>query len=241
MKSLSYKHVPCNQLNEATLQSMLRLMQENYTDITEAQFLKDLSKKQYVGLLIDSEHEVRGFTTYAINPNHSGTESYSVLFSGDTIISPEFWGTIELIRGWCFSVAQIMKTEPNKTWYWFLLSKGHRTFMYLPLFFETYYPQCDGIPEEQKVLFELMEELASQIYPDLYEKGSGIIRFPYEGGELKESLAQGTFDKSSKKHVSWFIQKNPHFYKGDELICLSKIDPNNMRGFAKEFLTQHLS
>ena len=241
MKSLKYNHLSCNSLNQETLQSMLKLMQENYTDITEAQFLNDLYKKQYVGLLHDEENIVRGFTTYAVNPNNSGTEEYAVLFSGDTIISPEYWGTIELIRGWCYSVAQIMKTERNKTWYWFLLSKGHRTFMYLPLFFEHYYPQCDGNSEEQVALFEMMETLANKIYPDLYKKDSGIIRFPIEGGELKESLAQGTFDKSSKKHVNWFIQKNPLFYKGDELICLSRIDPNNMRGFAKEFLLQHLA
>ncbi len=240
MKNLKYKHLHCNSLDQETLSSMLLLMQENYTDITEAQFLNDLSTKQFVGLLCDEGNEVRGFTTYAVNPNQSGTENYSVLFSGDTIISPEFWGTIELIRGWCFSVAQIMKTEPNKTWYWFLLSKGHRTFMYLPLFFEQYYPQLEGNPEQQSALFDLMETLAIKIYPELYQAGTGIIRFPYEGGELKESLAQGTFDKASKKQVNWFIQKNPYFYKGDELICLSKIDPANMRGFAKEFLSQHL-
>lgn len=241
MKNLKYKHVTCNNLDKDTLSSMLLLMQENYTDITEAQFLQDLSTKQFVGLLCDEYNQVRGFTTYAVNPNQSGTENYSVLFSGDTIISPEFWGTIELIRGWCFSVAQIMKTEPNKTWYWFLLSKGHRTFMYLPLFFEEYYPQLEGNPKQQAALFNLMETLAVKIYPELYQAGTGIIRFPYEGGELKESLAQGTFDKASKKQVHWFIQKNPYFYKGDELICLSKIDPANMRGFAKEFLSQHLA
>ena len=241
MKNLKYKHLSCNNLNKDTISSMLILMQDNYSNITEEQFLQDLSTKQFVGLLCDEDNKVRGFTTYAVNPNQSGTENYSVLFSGDTIISPEFWGTIELIRGWCFSVAQIMKTDPNKTWYWFLLSKGHRTFMYLPLFFEQYYPQIEGNIKQQADLFNLMETLAVKIYPKLYQAGTGIIRFPYEGGELKESLAQGTFDKAYKKHVNWFIQKNPYFYLGDELICLSKIDPTNMRGFAKDFLTQHLA
>jgi hypothetical protein len=241
MKSLHYKHLLCKELDQTELDSMLKLMQENYTDISREQFLNDLSQKEYAGLLYDCNNCVQGFTTYAVNPNQSGSFNYAVLFSGDTIISPEYWGTIELIRGWCYSVAHIMKTHPEKTWYWFLLSKGHRTFMYLPLFFESYYPQMDGEQEQQSFLFEMLEELAGKIYPNLYEKGSGIIRFPYQGGELKEDLAKGTFDKASKKQVKWFIQNNPNFFKGDELICLCKIDPKNMRGFAKKFLSNHLA
>lgn len=240
-KVLNYAHMNCEELNDDMRNSMLELMQDNYINVTKEQFLKDLSNKQFVGLLFDEKKKVRGFTTFAINPNNCGTEEYAVVFSGDTIISPQYWGTIELIRGWCFSVASMMKKFPNKVWYWFLLSKGHRTYMYLPLFFDKYYPCVDADANEQAELFSLLERLSEKIYPSLYVKGSGIIRFPNDGGELKEELAKGTFEKSNKKHVKWFLEKNPGFYLGDELICLCKIDTNNMRGFAKEFLSQNLS
>lgn len=238
--SLHYQHFSCDELNESLHEEMYQLMQANYQDVNRKQFHFDLSKKQYAGLLFDDNRILRGFTTYALNPNQSGTEEYSILFSGDTIISPEYWGTIELIRGWCLSVASIIKTNPAKNWYWFLLSKGHRTFMYLPLFFKEYYPCIDADKKSQEELFKLLEEMATHIYPELYKKGSGIIQFPLDGGELKSELAQATFDKASKQQVRWFLEKNPGFYKGDELICLCKIEPENMRGFAKEFLMKNL-
>ncbi|MDZ4667669.1 MAG: hypothetical protein SGJ00_07275 [bacterium] len=238
--NLHYQHAACTEIGPFLFEPMLKLMQENYTDVTKEQFLNDLEKKQYIGLLFDDNHILRGFTTYAINPNNSGGDDYAILFSGDTIISPDYWGTMELVRGWCLTVASIMKTHSAKNWYWFLLSKGHRTFMYLPLFFEAYYPSLEAEPSEQLAQFKLMEEMALQIYPNLYVKGTGILQFATEGGELKQELAQTTFERAGKKHIDWFVKKNPGFYQGDELICIAKIDPNNMKGFAKNFLVRNL-
>lgn len=239
--SLHYKHLNCKDLSASLCNDMYILMQENYQDMSKVQFLQDLNKKQFVGLLFDDSDKLRGFTTFAVNPNECGTSSYSVLFSGDTIISPQYWGTIELIRGWCLSVASIMKSNQQVDWYWFLLSKGHRTFMYLPLFFKEYYPQLAANPSNQQLLFNQLETIAFSIYPELYQSKSGIIQFPIQGGELKKELAQATFDKAGKDQVKWFLEKNPGFYKGDELICLCKISPENMRGYAREFLVKNLA
>ena len=133
---LRYTNILTKDLTQASLGRMFLIMEQNYSSISRISFDKDLENKQFIGVLKDTNNVIQGFTTYAINPCETGTLEYNILFSGDTIISPEYWGSQELVKGWCKTVGGLIAGSPEKKWYWFLLSKGHRTYMYLPLFFE---------------------------------------------------------------------------------------------------------
>ena len=140
---LRYTNIFTKDLTQASLGRMFLIMEQNYSSISRISFDKDLENKQFIGVLTDNNKVIQGFTTYGINPYETGTPEYNILFSGDTIISPEYWGSQELVKGWCKTVGRLIAGSPEKKWYWFLLSKGHRTYMYLPLFFEKYYPAFD--------------------------------------------------------------------------------------------------
>jgi hydroxyacylglutathione hydrolase len=88
---------------------MYSLMQENYDFILLENFKKDLIKKDYIGLLIDNNMTIQGFTTYAFNPNNYTNKKYNILFSGDTLFNagcgrmfegtPEvFWESLSKIK-----------------------------------------------------------------------------------------------------------------------------------------------
>jgi hypothetical protein len=139
-KLLEFVLLKREELNETDIHRMYELMEQSYDHVNYQTFVHDLSNKDYVGLLFDKFKVIQGFTTFGINPKGTGTAQYSIIFSGDTIISPHHWGTQEMMRGWGISVGKIMASDITKTWYWFLLSKGHRTYMYLPLFFNENYP-----------------------------------------------------------------------------------------------------
>lgn len=224
------------EMNESNTRRMFELMEQSYDHVSHDTFIQDLGNKDYVGLLFDRFKVIQGFTTFGINPKSTGSQNYSIIFSGDTIISPQHWGTQEMMRGWGISVGRIMRTDTTKTWYWFLLSKGHRTYMYLPLFFNEYYPAI--YEAKDNVLKSIADETAIKLYGGYYKEERGVIVFESKMGALKPALAQSTFDKQNKSHVKFFLEKNPGFDKGDELVCLAELHPNNIRGYGKKYIME---
>jgi hypothetical protein len=236
VKLLDFVLLPLSSLYETDIKRMYELMVECYDHMDHAIFLSDLSNKDYVGLLFDGDKVIQGFTTFGINPKQTGREEYSIIFSGDTIISPDHWGSQEMMRGWGISVGKIIATDTAKKWYWFLLSKGHRTYMYLPLFFNDYYPSIQEQANDD--LKNIIEETASKLYPNYYNSATGLVVFDTTMGELKPALAKSTWEKQSKPHVKLFLERNPGFYKGDELVCMTQLHPDNMRGYGKKYILE---
>ena len=98
---LVYSHICSKNLTQSSIERMYFIMEQNYSSISLHAFENDLKNKQIIGLLKDDDNQIQGFTTYAINPFGLGTSEYNILFSGDTIISPKYWGSQELVKGWC--------------------------------------------------------------------------------------------------------------------------------------------
>lgn len=225
---LKYNLKYASELDNTAISRMYILMEQNYNYVSFKAFRTDLSNKQLIGILKDDKEEIQGFTTFAINPCNTGTTSYNILFSGDTIISPAYWGTQELAKGWCQTVGGLIAGSPQKKWYWFLLSKGHRTYMYLPLFFEKYYPTFDKDKEDN--LFPIINSCAEAMYGNYWKPERGVISFDESHGELKNPFHKTT---KNNKHVQFFLKSNPYFYKGDELTCMADLSIDNFKRFTK--------
>lgn len=213
-------------LQPEEVERMFALMRENYEGVSEGTFQDDLSRKQLVLIFRDAQEVIQGFTTLAINPAGCGVQDYSIIFSGDTLISPAHWGTQEMLRGWCRALGSIVAGQPDKAWYWYLISKGHRTYMYLPLFLKEYHPSAIGNPPVR--LLEILDDCSRRMFGDCWHPEEGLIRFPDPAGALKPELAEATFLKKHKPYVRFFLEKNPEFYKGHELACLASLAPDNI-------------
>tara|TARA_B100000787_G_scaffold149538_1_gene121584 strand:- start:7053 stop:7724 length:672 start_codon:yes stop_codon:yes gene_type:complete len=210
-------------------------MEQNYSSISFLAFKNDLKNKQFIGILKDVGNQIQGFTTYAINPFGLGTSKYNILFSGDTIISPTYWGSQELVKGWCKTVGGLIAGKPEKKWYWFLLSKGHRTYMYLPLFFEKYYPALNKSKEAD--LFPIINKCANAMYGSNWNPDKKVITFDKSHGELKKIHIETTLKKvKSNVHIDFFLQRNPGFENGDELTCMAELNVDNMKRFTKNIV-----
>jgi len=230
---LRYSLIEKEKVKELDIDRMFALMDENYNHVSRDIFLKDLYEKDYVGILTFDDI-IHGFTTYAINPKNSGTDSYNILFSGDTIISPEYWGSQILMQSWCRTVGTLISKEPAKKWYWYLLSKGHRTFMYLPLFFADYYPSPSGTKDQS--FKEVARKCSIAFYGEEYIKEEGVVVFKQKLGELKKEHIEATYAKKKSTYASFFLERNPGFHKGDELVCVTEISRENMVRSAKGFV-----
>lgn len=222
---LNHQFLPVHQLSIPQKLKMYHLYSANYNCTQKDMFLNDLSDKQFVILLLDEVREIQGFSTIGINPKDCGTATYNIMFSGDTIIAPAHWGTQELARGFTKAIGRLLASDKEKDWYWFLMSKGHRTYMYLALFFEAYYPHvARPYPELKRIL----HEVAPKMFGEYWQPAQDLIVFPESMGQLTPELAQGSFDKKRNKHIAFFLEKNPRFYAGEELACIAPLTFENL-------------
>lgn len=232
MNDLHSQIIPVRELSRGTQGEMFELFSTAYDHVSAKAFLEDLSWKDEVILLVDKSGELRGFTTLAINPKGLRCAKGDVLFSGDTIINPAYWGSSELVRAFCKRAGE-WRAESGRRLFWMLISKGHRTFLFLPLFAKRFFPHPKCSEPE---LEGIVNVAARQLFGDDWCPEMGIVRFAEPLGQLKPELVEATWQRSDKAMVRHFIKRNPGFASGDELVCLTELDANNLKRMAlKEF------
>lgn len=215
-------------LGRAEILAMHELMTAHYDAVPFSRFEEDLSKKDEVLLLHDDRGRLRGFTTLAWNPAGPQPEG-EVLFSGDTIIDRACWGTQELVKAFCRRAGE-WRREHDRPLYWMLISKGYRTFLYLPLFAQRFHPHPD---REEPAWREIASRTAAAIFGPAWQADLGVIRFPQSHGHLREEIV-GTDAKALRNPmVKFFLERNPGYRHGEELVCLTEMSEENLKRGAR--------
>jgi hypothetical protein len=204
--------------------AMHALMAEHYEAVPRDRFDADLARKDEVLMLHDGQGGLRGFTTLAWNPAGALPEG-DILFSGDTIIDRRCWGTQELVRAFCRRAGE-RRAATGRPLFWFLLSKGHRTYLYLPLFARRFHPR----PDHPEPAWEaLAARVAGSLFGDAWQADDGVVRFPASHGHLREDLAATSRDRRHNPWVRFFLERNPGYARGEELVCLTEMRAGNLR------------
>lgn len=208
---------------------MFRLLEIHYKNTRRVDFDKDLAEKEWVILLNDANSgEMKGFSTQMIFSHQFQGEEVKVLFSGDTIIDKKYWGGIELPLAFVELMLHLIKKNFEYRLYWMLISKGVRTYKFLPVFFKDFYPRFDK--ETPPELDQFLKSLGRKKFPETFDSKSGIVRARRNGQYLKKQY-HPTPDINKKAHVNFFYNKNPGYLKGDELLCIAELKVDNMRQF----------
>lgn len=211
---------------------MYALFARHYRNVRRANFLRDLEAKDHVLLLCDGDSLV-GFTTAEVSPfDFEGRETI-VVFSGDTIVDPAYWGEQELARAWLGLVGRLSRQWPDREMHWFLIVKGHRTYRYLPAFALRYVPMPGG--EDDRRLVALRNALARDRFGAAFDEATGIIRFDQARDSLSLALADPSERERALSEVRFFMAANPGYRSGDELACLCSLSPDNMRPRARRW------
>ena len=163
------------ELAESEIDAMLALFQESFEAATRDIFVRDLANKHWVILLRDGDSgALQGFSTLALYETEAGGQLLSVVYSGDTIIRPAFWGTPELPRTWIKTVLRL-SASMTQPLYWLLISSGYKTYRFLTVFYKEYYPRHDR--PTPPAMQALLDELATQRFGAEYCPELGITRF----------------------------------------------------------------
>lgn len=223
-KRLVGETLPISELSDHAIQSMFNLFRDYYEATFEI-FQQDFCNKNRVILLRDTESgAIQGFSTLAFYTSMIKGDEIGVVYSGDTIIRPAFWGSPELPRTWIKTVLEIGVELPYPL-YWLLISSGYKTYRFLTVFYKEFYPRYDQPtpPEIQTLIHHLAHErFGSEYYPQL-----GIVRFSHGATPLREGVASATEQRMKNPHVAFFVDKNTGYAEGDELVCIAHIHPDN--------------
>ena len=216
---------------------LFELYDAAYAGGSRSEFDHDLAEKDAL-ILLEGGDRVVGFSTQKVFDTVHEGRRLRILFSGDTIIDPKHWGSQELVRAWCRFAGTVKGDDPLTPLYWYLISKGHRTYLYLPLFFRSFYPSCDAATPPFEA--SLMRALGTSRYGDRFDPEAGLIdaRSPHD--RLREELDSAP-QRTSNRHVAYFLDCNPRYAEGVELLCLAEITPENMRSFARRELERGMS
>lgn len=206
-------------------EAMLGLLSAHFSGVTRERFESDLAEKNWA-LLLEEDDRLRGFSTLLIYETVlPGGEPVTVVYSGDTIVERGAWGTAALPKSWIASIRALRERHPRGRLWWLLLTSGFRTYRFLPVFWREFWPRHDA-PTPPDVR-ELLDFLARERFGACFSPETGVVRFP-EPQVLREGLDEIPEGRLGDPHVAFFLEKNPGWVQGDELVCLTELAEGNL-------------
>lgn len=222
--------VPVADLTATERNAMLALMQRHYAGVDPEDFARNLAEKRWVILLQDGAN-LYGFSTQMPCEADCGGVRHRLVFSGDTIVAREAWGGLELPIAWGCLMRALRQRE-ERPLHWFLISKGYKTYRFLPVFFHSFYPSRHGDDAQAR---QLLAAVASARYPGRWDSVAGVIRAQDDSQRLRPGLAD-PLERADDPDVGYFLARNPGHATGDELACLARFDEDNLRPFIRRRL-----
>jgi hypothetical protein len=179
-------------------------------------FEHDLLEKERV-LRVRDDSGLEAFSTLKV---YRPTADVRVVFSGNTYVSPRARAGHRLPALWAQYVFREMPKESGVDDYWLLLCSGYRTYRILPTFFQAFYPGPQGAQE----LDSCRDQWGRMIFGERYEHGIVKPRWatPLLDPDPPDRLL-------TDPHVQFFLQANPGFREGHELVCLLSLTEENLR------------
>lgn len=222
-----------DELGRAEITAMFELYDRYYGRARASDFRTDLSQKSHLIELREGA-TLRGFSTLALQRYELAEETGLAIFSGDTIIEHEYWGEQVLARAFCRFAGGVHAEHPVEPLYWFLISKGYRTYRYLQAFARRYYPHPhEPTPERMKLR---MDALAVSRFGTCYLPEQGVVRFEPARGYLRAPWNHVRAGLRTRAEVRYFLERNPGYVNGDELVCIAELSTDNLRSVAaREF------
>ncbi len=217
--------LPVCELRKKDTKAMFEVFSKYYLNTSFEQFMTDLSEKDVVFLLKDSDsREIKGFSTLVnLYVDVAGVEQRGC-FSGDTILEKEYWGQgtlgIAFLR---YLFVQKLK-NPFKPLYWFLISKGYKTYLLMANNFRNHYPRYERVtPSKER---DVIAAFSKTLYGDFFNEDSGVISFSKVSSKdcLKAEITPITKELLLKNdRIKYFATKNPGWEEGHELACVAEM------------------
>lgn len=210
-------------LSALDIDTMWRLYERYYADVTHARFLSDLNEKQHVILLRDTGSQaIEGFSTVKLIKGVSDQRPYVAVYSGDTIVSKPYWGQTSLQQTFFLLLLRVYVTHPGHDVYWFLISKGYKTYLLLANNFPNCWPRVGC--ETPAAIGGILDTLSRTMFGAAWHPELGVLKFDSKLGCLKAGVAPVDVAHLEDANIRFFVESNPYYHQGDELCCIGRVD-----------------
>ncbi len=211
-------------LTMSLIESAFKLYQQYYDDVSFEKFHSDLSQKQKVIVIFEKSTGIlRGFSALLIKNLEIDGKKVRVIYSGDTIIDEAHRGSRALTSEFFKNIVLERIKNPLTPVWWFLISKGYKTYLLLANNYNHYYPRVEVITP--KFYQDLLDKISLSFFGENYDPSTGIISFSNKSEKLKDFTAPITEGMISKyPKIKFFVEKNPSWQEGDELACIGEVN-----------------
>lgn len=223
MGELHAEIVEAAALTAAQRDAMFALMERVYCGMRREAFEADLAGKDEAIVLRSNVGELVGFSTQRTMGVPVGDATVRGVFSGDTVIHPDHWGSPALLQAFA---RRYVVERPDPFW-WFLVSKGHRTYRFLTTFFTTFWP--DRRTPTPPAARAIMDAYATALHPDDYDAARGVLAYRTPKDRLRPGVAGVTERDLRNPDVAFFVDRNPGHVLGHDLVCLCDLAPANLK------------
>lgn len=208
---------------------MFLLFNKYFINTNKNKFLDDMNEKDWI-IIQRNNQKIVGFSTHKLIQLSVNNIERIFLFSGDTIVDKQYWLKSSLAGCFGHILLRLMKTYSNTHLYWFLISKGYRTYRFLPVYFKFFFPIFNT--ETPIEYANLIQAVATFKFNGNFKSQTGIISFGGLKDRLKSEMCKIPKSKINDPHVYFFLKKNPNYFLGDELACIADISKENLNEYA---------
>jgi hypothetical protein len=213
-------------VSDADKEQMFIVLQSYFSNLKIDVFMNDMSEKNWVIIMREGSHKIFGFSTIQLLQASPRGEPIVYVFSGDTIVDREYWQYNMLTPAFGFFMLRMIEDFAGTPVYWFLISKGYRTYRFLPTYFNIFYPTYDkSTPPEYDLL---LRHICNYKFGDHYDPGRGIVSFNGHKDHLNNEMCQVPETRKNNPHIKFFLERNPDYRRGDELACIADISRENL-------------
>lgn len=220
-KALSRKTFLISELNETLKKDMFSLFEKYYDHVDYDRFLSDLNEKTHVFMFFDKDHKkLAGFSTI-FRKSIPEIASGSFLFSGDTVIHEDYWGSKSLQKSFFWFILESKFRSPLSPLYWMLMSKGVKTYLMMRKNFVKSYPNHLGpTPTDYS---QVQKSFYQMKFPENYRPEKDLILFKEKMGSVKAEIITPHPQALLEAESKFFYRVNPGHLAGDELACICEI------------------
>lgn len=218
---------PIKSVTVSNIKQMYDIYASYYENTSLDIFLNDLSKKSGVILVTrKSDDKIVGFSTQTFFDITVDGKRVRGIFSGDTIIEQAYWGNNALANTFYRRLIIERIKRPFTPFYWFLISKGYKTYLLMTNNFYNYYPKVDGNRGGRNERYHnITQAYCEALFPEAFDKEAMLLDFGQEYVRLKGDVADITPElKAASPHIAFFEKVNPSWRRGTEVPCLAACD-----------------
>ena len=185
---------PIQAITVTHIKQMYELYSSFYENTSLDIFLNDLSKKSGVILVSRKEdNRIVGFSTQTFFNLVVDGKRVRGIFSGDTIVEPAYWGNNALANTFYRRLIIERIKQPFVPFYWFLISKGYKTYLLMTNNFYNYYPKVNGNrPGMDERFRRITEAYCEALFPEAFDREKMVLDFGNTYVRLKGDVADIT-------------------------------------------------